>query len=249
LAYQRMTGPTYPVSGHVSVDGKEVKFKLPRSHGGEGDAEVQVHVPDATVYGTIEYCRLRSDDPWTRQGMERRGDMLVARIPHQPIAGKVKYQVLLDKDGGDPVSLTADPVVMRFRGDVPPFVLIPHIIGIVVAMVLSVRAGLEALARGSHMFRLAVWTTICLFLGGLFFGALVQKFAFNAYWTGWPFGHDLTDNKTFVAFLFWLAAVLRTAGNRSSRGWVIAASAIMLAVWLIPHSVLGSELNFTQKGS
>jgi hypothetical protein len=248
LAYQRVTGPTYPVRGHVTVDGEAVKFRLPRTHAGDGDAEIALHVPDPKCYGTIEYRRLRSDDPWVRQGMERRGEELVARIPHQPIAGKVQYRILLDKGGGEPVLLTDNPVVIRFRGDVPAFVLIPHIIGIVLAMVFSVRAGLEALSKGSRTYRLAIWTTVCLFFGGLFFGALVQKFAFEAYWTGWPFGHDLTDNKTFVAFVFWLLAVWRTARNKTSRGWVLAASVIMLAVWLIPHSVLGSELDYSQMG-
>jgi hypothetical protein len=248
LAYQRMTGPTYPVRGHVSIDGKDVKYKLPRSHAGDGDAEILLPVPDSTIYGTIEYRRFRSDDPWTRQGMQRRDDALVARIPHQPAAGKVKYHILLDKGGADPIPLTDEPIIIRFRGDVPVYVLIPHIIGIAIAMVLSVRAGLEALTKGSKTFRLAVWTTILLFFGGLFFGAIMQKFAFDAYWTGWPFGHDLTDNKTLIAFLFWLIALWRTASHRSSRGWVIAASVVMLGIWLIPHSVLGSELDFAQKG-
>jgi hypothetical protein len=246
LAYQRLTGPTYPVSGHAAVDGLEVKFKLPRSHGGDGDASVEVFAPDPAIYGTIEFRRFRSDDSWVRRGMERRGDSLIARIPHQPIAGKVAYRILVDKTGGDQVPLMADPVVIRFRGDVPPFVLIPHILGIVAAMLLSVRAGLEALAKGPKTFTLAVWATICLFIGGLLFGALVQKYAFEAYWTGWPFGYDLTDNKTLVAFLFWLLAVWRTAGKRHSRAWPIAAAAFMLIVWLIPHSALGSELDYTR---
>ncbi|HVP09870.1 MAG TPA: hypothetical protein VMV94_01635 [Phycisphaerae bacterium] len=246
ILYQRMTGPTHPVRGHVAVDGADVKFRLPRSHAGEGDAEIKIPVRDAAVHGTIEFCRFPTDDPLTRQGMERRGEDLVARIPHQPIAGKVKYRILLDKGGADPVALSDEPVIMRFKGNVPLVVLIPHILGIVAAMVLSVRAGLEALAKGSRTFTLAVWTTICLFLGGLFFGAIVQKCAFEAYWRGWPFGYDLTDNKTLIAFLFWLVAVWQTARNRTSSGWVIAASVIMLVIWLIPHSVLGSELDYAR---
>ena len=244
--YQRRTGPTYPLRGHVAVDDKVVKFELPRSHPGEGDAKVEIPAPDPTIYGTIEFKRFPTDDPWTRQGMERLGDKLVARIPHQPIAGKVKYRIFLDKGGGDPIPLTTESVIIRFKGDVPLFILIPHIIGIVAAMVLSARTGLEALANRPRTLALAVCTTICLFFGGLFFGALVQKYAFEAYWTGWPFGYDLTDNKTLIAFVFWLVAVWRTAARRGSRGWAVAAAAVMLAIWLIPHSVLGSELDYTR---
>ena len=38
-----------------------------------------------------------------------------------------------------------------------------------------------------------------LFLGGMLLGPIVQNFAFGDYWTGIPFGWDLTDNKTLLA--------------------------------------------------
>jgi hypothetical protein len=75
---------------------------------------------------------------------------------------------------------------------------------------------------------------------------MVQKFAFGAYWTGWPFGHDLTDNKTLVALLIWIVALIVQLRNKKGRAWVIAAAIILLAVYLIPHSVLGSEIDYTQ---
>jgi len=31
--YQRLSGPTYPVRGHVVLGGKEVRYKLTRTHG------------------------------------------------------------------------------------------------------------------------------------------------------------------------------------------------------------------------
>jgi hypothetical protein len=74
----------------------------------------------------------------------------------------------------------------------------------------------------------------------------VQKFAFGAYWTGWPVGHDLTDNKTAVAFLFWIIAFIRLRRNRQAYGWAIAASVVLLLVYLIPHSVMGSEIDHTK---
>jgi uncharacterized membrane protein len=74
----------------------------------------------------------------------------------------------------------------------------------------------------------------------------VQKYAFGAYWTGWPFGHDLTDNKTALAFIAWLIAVIKLRKNREARGWAIAAALVLLLVYLVPHSVLGSEIDHTQ---
>ena len=87
---------------------------------------------------------------------------------------------------------------------------------------------------------------IAIFVGGLILGPIVQKYAFDAYWTGWPFGHDLTDNKAAVAMLFWLIAYWRMRKDRRSRAWPLMASIVVLIIWLIPHSMLGSELDYTQ---
>jgi hypothetical protein len=87
---------------------------------------------------------------------------------------------------------------------------------------------------------------LTLLIGGLILGPIVQKYAFDAYWTGWPFGHDLTDNKTAVSFILWVLAYFIIRRNPQKRGWVLAACILQLAVYLIPHSMFGSEIDFTQ---
>ena len=54
--------------------------------------------------------------------------------------------------------------------------------------------------------------------GGFVLGPLVQKAAFAAYWTGIPWGWDLTDDKTLFAALFWGAAVFLQCGGQARRG-------------------------------
>lgn len=246
LVFQRVTGPTYPVRARASVDGHEITAKLPRSYDGEDDAKILVPRPDTTITGAIEFRRYRSNDDWTQEPLGWDGENLVGRLPHQPPAGKVAYKITLKGASGGPVALTPREVVLRFRGAVPAAIVIPHVLGMVLAMMLAVRAGIESLVQGRKVFSLGVWATVVLVVGGLVAGAVMQKAAFGEYWTGWPVGHDLTDSKTLVVAIFWLIAVWRTARNRASRGWVLAASLLTLVIWLIPHSVLGSELDYTQ---
>jgi hypothetical protein len=244
VVYQRVTGPTYPVRGSTIIGAVEVAFKLPRSHGGEGDAEVKLAAADQQLAGFIEYVRYPSEDDWTRRPLQRDGDTLVGRIPHQPQAGKVMYRVFLGTPGVELVALTAEPIRIRFRGDVPVYVLVPHVLGMVLAMVWAVRAALEALLKRRRVFELSLYTISFVAVGGIILGAIVQKCAFGEYWTGWPFGHDLTDNKTALALLVWILAAWRVRKNPGARGWVIIAALVMFAVWLIPHSVWGSELDY-----
>jgi hypothetical protein len=113
------------------------------------------------------------------------------------------------------------------------------------------RAGLEALRRGGDPARLTRWTLLMTAVGGLVLGPMMQWFAFGKAWTGIPFGWDLTDNKTLFAVLGWFLAwlALQQAGRRgaASRGrwWVLGAAVLTLVVFSIPHSVLGSELDYS----
>lgn len=244
--HQRLTGPTHPVRGRVTVGQTELRFRLPRSQDTGADARIRIPAGDPAFRGTVAFRRYRSNDPWTEAALEREGDTLVARLPEQPAAGKVMYRVTMRGADGTPVALTAEPVVLRFKGPVPAAVLIAHVVTIFAGMMWSVRTGLEALRKQPRTFNLAVWTVGLLAIGGLILGPVVQKYAFGALWTGWPLGHDLTDNKLAVAVVVWLLALWRNWKGRPARGWVLAAALVTLAAWLIPHSLLGSELDYTQ---
>jgi len=243
--YQRMTGPTYPVRGSVRVGDNEIHFRLPRSSDSAGDEEIRLTAPDARIGGIVELRRFRSNDAWSRHGLEREGDDLIARIPHQPPAGKVMYRIYL-YGGADPQWLTPEPVVVRFKGNVPAAIMFPHIILMFLAMLFSTRAGFEALLKRQDIYKLALWTTVMLAIGGLLLGPVVQKLAFGAYWTGWPLGQDLTDNKTVAAFVLWALALWRIRKQPNARGWALAASVVLFLVYMIPHSLLGSELDYTK---
>ncbi|MGB6865336.1 MAG: hypothetical protein WBE11_06555, partial [Candidatus Aminicenantaceae bacterium] len=143
--------------------------------------------------------------------------------------------------------LTGDEsAIIRFKDYVPRTILFPHIIVMFLAMLFSTRAGLEALDKNGNTRKLVIWTTGLLFVGGLILGPLVQKYAFGALWTGFPFGYDLTDNKTLIAFLGWMAALIAGRKGKPARGWVLGASILLFVVYLIPHSLLGSQLDYSK---
>jgi hypothetical protein len=243
--YQRMTGPTYPVRGIATIGSSEVRYRLLTSSDAPGDQEIRLAAPDPRVQGYIRLRRTPSRDPWRTLPLARQDGFLVAQIPHQPPAGKVMYQVFLES-GADPVALTDKPVVLRFKGPVPLYVLIPHVTCMFLAMLFSTACGLKALMKAGNLRKLTLWTLGLLCAGGLILGPIQQKLAFGAFWTGWPFGSDLTDNKTVVAMIFWVGALWRLRKKPDSRGWVLAASALLMLVYMIPHSMLGSEIDYTQ---
>jgi hypothetical protein len=244
--YQRMTGPTHSVRGKAALTNGEVSFKLPRSAETTSDCEVGLEVPDTEVAGRLLFRRFKTDDPWMEVAMARQENRLIGHLPKQPLAGKLAYKAILTDRGKD-ISLSGDKaIVIRFKGHVPTALLLAHVLVIFAAMLFSTRAGIAALDRGSDPRRLAVWTAVLFFAGGFIFGPLMQKFAFDSWWTGFPLGKDLTDSKTLFAMLAWVVALLAGRGGRKNRGWVLAASIVTLIVFLIPHSLLGSELKYSE---
>ena len=243
--FQRLTGPTQPVRGKVTLGGAEIRLRLLRSHGGDGDQPVLVKVADPQVTGSIAWRRYPTNDPFVSLPMVREGDVLKAALPHQPPAGKLEYQVQLAR-GGEKVLFPERPAITRFKGAVSAAILAPHIAAMFTGDARGERrrpprpawreTALPDLARRHR--------PPCV--GGLFLGPLVQKAAFGAYWTGWPFGSDLTDNKTAVAVLAWVVAAFRSRGGRDARVAVVVAAIVTLAVFMVPHSAWGSQVDWSK---
>jgi len=246
--FQRMTGPSYPMRGEAELSMEEtINYRLPRSDEGRGRLEVSIPAPSSGAQATLEWRRFPTGEPFQKLEMAANGEgRVVATIPRQPPAGKVEYRIVV-QSAGKPVAIPpAEAVVARFRGSVPAGVLLPHILAMFGSMLVSTRALFEVLRPSTPSARRLVLTSMALLIaGGLILGPIVQKYAFGAFWTGWPFGHDLTDNKTLIAFLAWLPATVIAARGLRTRAAVIIGWIVMMGIFLIPHSMRGSEYDWS----
>ncbi len=241
VIYQRKTGPTYPVNSSVEISGQTIEASLPRSHGGDGDREIRI-IAGNEIDGRLIYKRFKVSEALDTLPMQRQGTELVGFLPHQPPAGKLEYRVELIYDD-IPYPLNENPIVVRFKGAVPAGVLIPHILFIFTAELLSLIAGLFVIFKINRYKLYSMLTVISLLLGGFVLGPIIQKYAFGAFWTGFPFGMDLTDNKVLFALIFWIVAVVLNI-KKDRPKLVLIASIVFFLINMIPHSMFGSELNY-----
>ena len=241
MVYQRMTGPTYEKRYEISHEDVSYKFELPRSHGGEEDCPVIVDLPEPFT-AKIIWRKFPTEQPWNTLELERAGEVLMTQLPHQPPAGKLEYHLELEAHGKLIDLVESENVVIRFKGDVPDWALIPHVLMMVLTVIFSMATILFALSNMPQYKKYTGITIIFLLIGGFILGPVVQKYSFGQFWTGWPLGDDLTDNKVLFALIAFLVAwFLR---KKSYGKWLsIGAAVVMLAVYLIPHSMNGSELD------
>jgi len=247
--FQERTGPTKEFVGSFSFAGQDYDYELLRSGNTDADAPVLVPDPGEGLNGTVYFKRYPTSDPFTPLPMESVAGDPMALLPAQPAAGKVEYYVVLESAEGTTRIPEDDTLILRYKDPVPIGFLVPHVVCMFIGLLVGVRTALGAAFRPVGLRKLA-WTTLGLMtVGGMILGPIVQKYAFGAFWTGWPFGYDLTDNKTLIMWIVWVGVVAVLAKRPSPRDWVargsiLLAAVVMMAVYLIPHSLRGSELDY-----
>jgi hypothetical protein len=96
----------------------------------------------------------------------------------------------------------------------------------------------------------ARWVLLCTFIGGWPLGFLLNYQAFGPLWEGFPFGYDITDNKTQLIFIFWLVSLLLVRGSFLGKGeerdWlgprgfalaILLSYIVSLFLFIVPHSL------------
>jgi hypothetical protein len=235
--YQRVTGPSYPKSGEVNLEGKKIVYKLERSHSSSSNYIIELNTGDRSIRGTLKWRRnYKEREPFSELEMTG-SEILRAELPAQAPLEKAQYFIELHK-GQDTIMIPEDkPIIIRFRGDVPAWVLIPHIFAMFFAMMLSTRCGLEFFNSKPSLKLFSRWTIIFLFIGGFVLGFMMNHFAFGQLWGGIPFGNDITDNKTLIAFAGWLLAYFMIRKNAQPKLFALLAALLLILVYSIPHSV------------
>ncbi|MGB8658115.1 MAG: hypothetical protein WCE90_10090 [Candidatus Zixiibacteriota bacterium] len=187
-----------------------------------------------------------------------------APIPHYPKPTKAWYYIEARKtteSAGVTVTLPDKgspdfkPILLKFEGKVPVYIIIPHVLcnfGAIFFAVLTLFSALD-IRKGKKSLRESIkfplLTFILLFLGFVPFGIAMNHFAFGATWEAFPFGKDVTDNKSQIILLVWLITLFLVKGTLlgqgaeknlvSHRGYstmVIISFIVTIGMYAIPHS-------------
>lgn len=149
-----------------------------------------------------------------------------------------------------------EPIKLKFEGDVPIYIILAHVLLVFGAILCSALALFSAIdvKRGKRTVgqsvKYTLWTLILMFLGFVPIGIAMNYFAFGAIWEAFPFGWDVTDNKSQIIMLFWLITLILVKGTLFGKGesknlvtergystWVIISFLANIIILAIPHSL------------
>lgn len=240
--FQYITGPTHPINSIEHLNGEIVRYKLPRSSDNSSkNISISIRTKKENTRALLSFRRLNSNDKWEEKEMKRDGYRLITEITTQPCAGKVEYKIKVVYNNKELELNKGKSIIIRFKGKVPKIFLMIHIIFMFFGIIFSIRTGMEVLRKDGNYAWMITCTFVMVLFGGMVFGPIVQKYAFNDWWTGFPIGKDLTDNKILIIVILWALAFFL---KKKSKWWAFVATVLMLIVYLIPHSAHGSELDY-----
>lgn len=253
MIYQRSTGPTYEYKGYLENGSDSKKYELLRSQETtEGAKIVLPYFEGADYTATLNYKRYQTDDEITSVEFSMSEDQLFfAQLPVQPAAGKMEYSISGSINGKtfNIPEPGEEKIVLRYKDPVSDYILVPHVTMMIIAILFGIRAGLSAAFNDGSMRKWTLVAFSAMTVGGMILGPLVQKSAFGEYWTGFPYGGDFTDNKMLIMWIAW-ALALAIIGFKPkqketfSKATVMLAALVMTVVYLIPHSMGGSTLDY-----
>ena len=255
----RRFGPNKPYEVEVqSTEGVVLSHRAERSHTGEGPAVIRLKAmlngQDANLLKVTLEGRIKGETEWQTLAPARTEDRgedfdkaYIFDVPHQPVTTRYFYRFLAQVGEGAPFMLArdnGDPMMVKFKGPVPGWILIPHVAAMFGGFFLLIWSALIALSLAlsgeptDKAAPMALWSWIVLFVGGVPLGFAMNYYAFDVIWEAWPFGGDVTDNKTQIALLFWGIACIALSKGKGKKAGLFAAFAalVTLATYLIPHS-------------
>ena len=231
-------------------------------HVGPGQPEIILNVtPPVEIDAVVRY-RTPGEDVFETVGMSEISEGIwAARLPGKEKGSRIEYGFRISYEevseaGTSIVSSKTGNYLIKYKGEVSVTVLVLHILCMFAAFFFLVEALLGAfmmLFMGEEKeFTVAQvrWVLLFTFLGGWPLGFVLNWQRFGPIWEGFPFGYDITDNKTQLIVIFWIIvaamswksfACRRTGRDAVGPGVfavsVIIASILSLALYLVPHSL------------
>lgn len=216
-------------------------------------------VSDENIEPSILYSVVGEEETRRINMVHTGGGRWEAYLPHIEKGMRVQYALTVRGEDGSTVRLPEEEgsfLLVKYKGEVSPVVLALHIIfmfGAFYFMIQSLWSAIDILSTGTGK-RSAVsnarWALGCTFIGGWPIGFILNYQAFGPVWEGFPFGYDITDNKTQLMFIFWLVSLLLVWGSFIGKGEekdllgprgfafaVLLSYIISLFLFIVPHSL------------
>jgi hypothetical protein len=260
LAFARRLSTRRPHDIVIEEAGMTIRHRTVTEQVGEGNPVVSVHLDKVLARKpVIVYKAGVHGDPGEMMMKDAGGGMYEIALPDLGQGRRCYYALAIETATGETVRIPEGPddfFLIKYKGHVSDIVLVLHIIFMFGAFFFMIKSlsGAVGILRNNETKRETIhalrWCLVTTFIGGWPLGFVLNYQAFGVVWEGFPFGYDVTDNKTQIMFVFWLVTALLVRGSffrsdersdslgpRAFALLVVLSFLVSLGLFILPHSL------------
>jgi len=242
-----VTGPDYPVSGTIGIQGKQVTFKFDKIYRGNDSYNVFIRTDlkdikafllwkDVPTNSHIRRSQKNQfDSIWQKKLMIDSGFLIIGKLPHYNPEQKLAYRVELNY-GGKQYFLPEDkPVTIMFLGKVNSSVMNIFYFVLFGGLLLAVRTGLEVFKDKPKVGMYTIFTLILFFLYTICVVPLKRTYELNALNHFVPPINSLISYQSISLLLLWIIGLSLIFNFKGNKIIPLVISSITLIIYIFVH--------------
>lgn len=232
---KNVTGPEFPVSGTIGIDGKKVTYYFEKIIRDSSSFKISIRCDIDSVKGIVLFSKVNSNNSWDTILLSNQNRLLVGEIPYPGPLKKIFYKVELEKNGKKYFIPTKKEEEIIFMGKVPITMKVLLFITFFFGLLLSVRTGLEYFNEHPHTKKLTLFTIIPFALYGFFVFPVYKTFELNMVGSQFANPIELFTIGSFSYFLIWTLFGVIIFRSANPKTWGLVTSLITLILSIILH--------------
>ena len=242
-----VTGPDYPVSGSIGVEGKMVTFKFDKIYRGNDiyNVFIRTDVKDIKAYllwkdvstNAIngKLTRNQFASIWHRELMADSGFLIKGNFPHHNPGDKIAYRVELNYAGKQYYLPDDKPVTIEFLWQVNSSILNIFYFILFCGLILAVRTGLEAFNDNRRIGMYTIFTLIFFFLYTICLVPLKRSYELNAINHFVPPINSIITYQSISLLLLWIIGLSLIFNFKGNRIIPLVISSLTLIIYTFIH--------------
>jgi hypothetical protein len=239
------SGPYYPVSGTIGVEGKMITFKFDKIYRGNDNYNVFIRsdlkdvkafmlwkdVPPKTT--TLLPLKNLSKSAWNREVMSDSGSLIMGKIPKHIPGAKVTYRVELNYNNKQYFLPEDKPAAIMFLGKVNPSVMNIFYFVLFGGLILAVRTGLETFNDKPRIGMYTIFTLIFFFLYTICVVPLKRTYELNALNHFVPPVNSLLTYQSVSLLILWIIGLVLIFNFRQNKIIPLVISSLTLIIYIV----------------
>ncbi len=229
----RMISPEYPVTRSFGINMKRVTYKFEKVYRGKDDYKIVVGTDTDSLNGSILWKVKNSNSGWNSASMKFSGNTLTGKIPHQPPSTLVDYRVKVWKGNNIFYLPPGGKITLKYFSSVPSSIMGFYYLTLYLALIFSVRTGLDYFNENQKIKKLALFTIMIWIANVIVFNPVKHSYELSTRIgsTILPIT-DLFDIRHLILLIIWILGIILIFNLKNYKTWAAIAGAATLIAFL-----------------